>query len=218
MQITHEEARRLIQFKADERLPSASEEALRTHLRDCKDCQRYLESLQETESTLRLTMRKQWSVRPLPLQMDAVYAKVISNPGASIFMPTRKALIGLAVVTFAFIAWQSMSGSLSSYPTVPGTIPFIPTPSTQYTATNTLQNDCKYVQYIIQQGDTLESIAQQFSTSKEAIVSENGLPTNEIHVSQEISIPFCESTPTGTSSAPTFTITPNLEPISTTPG
>jgi hypothetical protein len=133
-------------------------------------------------------------------------------------LSTRKALVGVAVVMFAFFAWQSMTNNASSAQIPLGTLPMIPTPATQFTATNTLQSDCKELRYVVQQGDTLESIAQNFSTSEESIIAVNGLSSHEIRVSEGLIIPFCESTPTSTTYPPTFTITPNFEPISTTPG
>jgi hypothetical protein len=218
MKITHEEAHRLIQFKVDNSLNATNEEKLSAHLKDCRECQRYFDTIRETESTLRQTMHKQWNVHPLPLQMDAVYARVHSNPNANILVTTRTTLIGIAFVMFAFITWQSMSGNTASLQAPLGTVPMIPTPSTSYTATNTLQSECKQVMYIVQQGDTLESIAGHFSVSKETIIAANNLTSDAINQSRELVIPFCESTPTSTTRTPTFTITPTLQTISTTPG
>jgi len=218
MQITHEEARRLIQFKADDSLSTTNEQNLSEHLNACTECQGYFGAVKQTESTLRQILRKQWNVHPLPLQMEAVYAKVNLTPGTSILLTTRKALIGVAFVMVAFITWQSMTSNSSSAQTPLGTVPLIPTPSTQYTATNTLQSDCKEVRYVVQPGDTLDSVAQHFSTSKESIIAANRLTSDAINPTEEMIIPFCESTPTSTTHPPTFTITPNFETISTTPG
>jgi len=219
MQITHEEAHRLIQFKADNGLNSNSEEKLSAHLKVCTECRTYADTIKDTESVLRRTLRKQWDLHPLPLQMDAIYAKVNARGNANIFMTTRTALIGIAFVMFAFITWQSLTANNNASLQPPlGTVPLIPTPSTQYTATNTLQNDCKEIKYIVQAGDTLESIARHFSASKESILFANHLTDEAIGPAQELLIPFCESTPTSTTRPPTFTITPNFETISNTPG
>ena len=217
MQITHEEAHRLIQSKIDNRLNIATEEMLRTHLIVCAECQRYFDTLKETESALRQTFRKQWNVQPLPLQIDAIYTKVNSNNSTNILLTTRTALIGIAFVMFAFITWQSVSGNNSMRP-APGTVPMIPTPSTPYTATITLQSDCKEIRYIVQQGDTLESIAGHFSVSTETIIVANMLTNESVAQGKELIIPSCESTPTGTTRPPTLTITPIIQTISTTPG
>jgi LysM repeat protein len=218
MQINHEEARRLIQFKADNNLSASNEKNLSAHLEACKECRAYSNSLKETEAVLRQTMHKQWGIRPLPLQMDVIYAKVNSRGITNNFVTTRTALIGLAFVMFAFVTWQSITNNTSSMQPNLSTVPLIPTPSTQYTATNTLQNDCKEIKYVVQEGDTLESVSQHFSVSKETIAFTNHLTDETLASTRELVIPICESTPTSTTHPPTFTITPMMEIISTTPG
>lgn len=215
MQITHEEARQLIQFKTDGHLNSTNDESLNAHLKQCRDCQHYLETLQDAESTLRQTMRKQWNLNPLPLSIATVQAK--SNPYsiANIFVTTRTAFIGAAFVMFAFLAWQSMSTMTS--PTPSSSVPMIPTPST-YTATNTLQSGCRDITYAVQSGDTLDIIAAHFSVTKEAILTANHLSDETLRSTRELIIPLCDLTPTSTILPPTFTITPNLQTISNTPG
>ena len=54
--------------------------------------------------------------------------------------------------------------------------------------------------------------------SVEAILSANDLTGESIGSIRELVIPACETTPTSTIYPPTFTITPNLETIPTTPG
>jgi hypothetical protein len=221
MQITHEEARRLIQFKADGGLEPVNEERLHAHLTACTECRSHLDAVAETESVLRQTLRKQWNARPLPLQMDVIYGKVNSRNGVSAFLTTRKALIGVVSLFFAFFAWQSMTTrSTPPVQNIPGTVPLIPTPSLQYqyTATSTLREDCSEIRYIVQEGDRLEDIARQFSVSKADILSANDLENESIIPMQELVIPACGTTPTGTIYPPTFTITPNFETIPTTPG
>lgn len=219
MQITHEEARRKIQIKADNDLDSVNDEKLTTHLKTCAECRNYSDAIKDTESVLRQTLRKQWNIRPLPLQLDAVYARLNYRGGTSIFMTTRTALISIIFVMLAVVTWHSTTaGESESRSMSPGTAPLIPTPSTQYTATNTPQNGCEEIRYIVQQGDSLESIARYFSVSKEAIRLANNLTGETLTPSRELIIPFCESTPTGTIRPPTFTITPIFETISTTPG
>jgi hypothetical protein len=170
---------------------------------------------------LRQTLRKQWDARPLPLQMDVIYGKM--NPGKSVnaFLTTRTALIGIVSLFFALFAWQSMTTrGTTPVQKLPGTVPLIPTPSLQYqyTATSTLREDCGEIRYVVQEGDTLEGIARQFSVSKGAILSANDLKNETISPMQELVVPACGTTPTGTIYPPTFTITPNFETISTTPG
>ena len=220
MQITHEEAHKLIQFKADNNLNPVNEEKLFAHLKVCMECRTYFDAVKETESVLRQTLRKQWNARPLPLHMDFIYGNINSRGSVSTFMTTRKALIGIFSMIFAFFAWQSMTTSALPRQNPLNTVPLIPTPSIQYqtTATGTLQEDCKEIMYIVKQGDTLESVARQFSVSVEAILSANDLTGESIGSIRELVIPACETTPTSTIYPPTFTITPNLETIPTTPG
>ena len=218
MQIKHEEARRLIQFKADNNLSASNEKNLSAHLEACKECRAYSNSLKETETVLRQTMHKQWGIRPLPLQMDVVYAKLNFRGNINNFVTTRTALIGIAFVMFAFMTWQSITNNTPVMQSPLGTVPLIPTPSSQYTATNTLQSDCKEIKYVVQEGDTLESVSQHFSVSKETITFANHLTDETLTSTQELIIPICESTPTSTTRPPTFTITPMMEIISTTPG
>ena len=221
MQITHEEARRLIQFKADKVLSQTNEEKLNAHLKGCTECRTYFDDVTETESVLRQTLRKQWNARPLPLQMDVIYGKVNFRKSVNAFLTTRKSLIGVVSLFFAFFAWQSMTTrNTSPVQNIPGTVPLIPTPSLQYqyTATSTLREDCSEIWYIVQEGDTLEGIARQFSVSKADITSANDLKNESISPMQELVIPACGTTPTGTIYPPTFTITPNFETISSTPG
>ena len=219
MQITHEEAHKRIQQKADHGLRAAIEEELNTHLQTCVECRSYFDAIRETESVLRQTLQKQWNARPLPLQMDVIFEKVNSRGGTSIFLTTRTALISFAFILFTFVIWQSMAaGNMESQQSPLGTVPLIPTPSTQYTVTTTLQNDCNTVRHIVQSGDTLENIAQRFSIPMESILIANNLTSESITLSQELTIPVCELTPTSTTHPPTFTITPIFETITTTPG
>lgn len=76
-----------------------------------------------------------------------------------------------------------------------GETPVPPQPTTQPpSATPTPQSG--YITYVVQQGDTLYSIARRYGTTVEAIKAANGLPDNNIHVGQQLRIP------TGSSSTP----------------
>jgi len=83
----------------------------------------------------------------------------------------------------------------------------VPTPSTQLTSTKITMQDCQEVRYKVREGDTLESIAYQFSASKEMIMARNRMETEAIDISTELIVPLCSSTPTGTIYPPTSTIT-----------
>lgn len=219
MSITHEEARNLIQFRADGKLKLADETRLDTHLEECADCRDYFNKLENTVSILQETLQKQWKVNPLPLQMDVVYGRISSKKRENILLTMRISLIGVAFVLLSFMAWQSTtSGSRTSQQYSSEIIPLIPTPSTQHTATNTFLNDCQNIKYSVQQGDTVEDIARQFSVPAEAILLANNLTDTSLASVQELVIPICDTTPTSTTYPPTFTITPIFEPVTTTPG
>ena len=134
MQITHEEARRLIQFRADNSLDAARGGMLKAHLEGCTECRNYLKTVNETEAVLRRTLQKEWDAQPLPLQMAAIHAKINSRTNTNIYLTTRTALVGIAFMMFAIIAWQSIAtGVPTSRQNLPGNVPLIPTPATQYT-------------------------------------------------------------------------------------
>jgi hypothetical protein len=218
MQITHEEARRLIQFKADSGLNLLNEEKLSTHLRTCEGCRAYADATGETELVLQQTMHRRWDIPPLPLRLDVILGKVNSRWNDRL-VTTRKALIGVALVLFAFMTWQSVTTNHSAIlDTPPGALPMIPTPSTQYTVTNATQKDCREIKYIEQEGDTLESIAKYLSVSKESILLANNLSDETPVPGRELVIRFCGPTPAGTTHTPTITITPILETVVITPG
>ena len=217
MQITHEEALRLIQFNADRALNVEKATLLDQHLRTCAECRTYSKQLSRMESALLDVMRKQWNMRPIPLAIDKLTEQKNSRKIQGTLMLTRSAMIGIAFLTFIFIGWQfaitnnPLNGSLP-------VLPVIPTPSTFYTATSYTLQDCVKVPYHVQEGDTLQSIADHFSISKEIIRNMNKLNTEAIQPNTILLIPVCKSTPTSTNHPPTFTITPFLEPVTRTPG
>lgn len=99
----------------------------------------------------------------------------------------------------------------------PMVVPLIPTPSMQIT--HTLTQSCGQIRYQVQPGDTLESVAFQFSISKEDLLAANQMSTGIVISGMELIIPLCNSAATGTVHPPTFTttITPLTEVISQTP-
>jgi hypothetical protein len=120
-------------------------------------------------------------------------------------------------MAFFFIGWQVTLINDPVQSLYSGLLP-IPTPSIQYTATNSLALHCQEILYTVQENDTLQSIAEEHGTSKELIMQVNNLNTEVIQPGLELLVPVCESTPTSTIYPPTFTITPILEPITYTPG
>jgi RNA polymerase sigma-70 factor (ECF subfamily) len=152
---------------------------------------------------LRQTLQNRLDIRPLPLKMDVIYSAVDHRRNISNFLAVRTALIGITLVVFAVITWQSMTvKDFSSKQMLPNTTGIlVPTPST-HTATSTIQSDCKETKYIVQPGDTLDGIALTFSIARESILLANHLMDETLAPSRELILPICKSTPTGTTHPP----------------
>jgi LysM repeat protein len=89
-----------------------------------------------------------------------------------------------------------------------------PTPSMQTTLTDLALPACKTVYYVVEQNDTLESIALRHGVTKEEILAFNpydiNLTANTLFSGMSLRIPVCEGTPARTAkvSGNTLTITP----------
>src|SRR4030095_6096941 len=174
MQITHEEAHKLIHFKADQALNSDSLNLLNAHLKDCVECAEYNCAFQGMEKSLKATMHKHWYVQPKPLSLDVLQGKLKSNSRSNNYLTIRRALAGIAVMAFVFVAWQfTLSGRSLPNPAI--YVAQIPTPSLTGTSTQSDVDNCKKFEYEVRQNDTLESLALQFSTSKLEIMNLNNL-------------------------------------------
>jgi hypothetical protein len=221
-QITHEEAHRLINFKADQSLDADTGPILESHLNGCVECKRYASELDELENLLR-KMKRSLNLRPTPLYFD----QVSHQSKGTVFgflnnvLVTRITTMVAGFIVLAVAAWQFLSANVVS-PTTPYTAIPIPTPSTYLTSTNAniLFLNCGYFSYQVQAGDTLDSLALRFSIPKETIMDFNGMKEENINPAMQIRIPTCEHTPTVTIDATnsTITITPQFEPITPTPG
>jgi LysM repeat protein len=221
--ISHEEARRLINFNADQPLDAKTGFVLDIHLNGCMECRRYASELNELENLLR-KMKPGLNLRPAPLHLDQIMhqSKGTAFGFLNNVLVTRITTITAAFITVAIVTWQILSASSAS-PVIPYTAIPVPTPSTYFiTSTNTdiMLLNCDYVPYQTQAGDTMDSIALQFSVSKETIMDFNEMKEEEIKPSMQIRIPTCSRTPTVTSEIlnSTITITPQFEPITLTPG
>ena len=220
MQITHEEARRLIQFNIDQTLVPHEIKILIEHVESCSECRAYAEGLGEVERILLPLMKRQWNLEPAPLSIAAIVQQKSSNWQANIMLVTRTALISIVFAAFVFSAWQfTRSGSQTSTP-MPVSVLAIPTPSGQSTSTKISFPNCEEIIYQVQETDTLERIAYQFSASKDKIMAINNLITETIKPKMELLIPICNSAPTSTGHPSTLTITftPLISPTTSTPG
>ena len=222
MQITHEQAHKLIQLNIDQALSAQETVELSAHLRDCLDCRSYASDLKEVEHLLFPFLKRQWHRRPIPLSITALTEGSLKTQASSL-LATRTAAIGLIVVALFFSVWQFLFSGSVVLGQVPHHVPPIPTPSVHTaSATNvsaSLEN-CKSVLYTVQRNETLAEIAIQFSVSQEEIMELNHLKAAIISPSMELIIPLCNFTPTGTVHPATFTITytPITKPTTSTPG
>jgi hypothetical protein len=217
MTITHEEARRLIQFKADDALNEFDNNLLEAHLSSCPECQNYKASINGLESLLRPLMQRKWNQHPLPLPTDKAVSRGYANFTQTVFFATRIAAMGLICIGFLFNIWQytKAPGQRSVPPSAD--IPLIPTPSLQSTRTEPTEQTCASILYLVQSNDTLESIAHQFSVPAEKIKYANNMRTETLNSSMKLSIPVCEPTPRGTPNIVRTTFTPFLGSNTLTP-
>jgi len=220
MQITHEEAHKLIQFGMDQTLRPQEKNILQTHLDDCMECRSFAKEIHGVETLLLPAMRKHWNVQAAPLSMEAITSKRKTQLQPSLILVTRTAIISIVFAAFVFSAWQfTVSNSRAATPMPVGVLP-IPTPSSQTTSTKITFQNCEEVIYQVQENDTLESLAAKFSVSKDKIMAINNLGTETINTKMELLIPNCNSTPTGTVHPSTLTTTfiPLTGPPTSTPG
>lgn len=217
-QITHEEARRLIHFDADQALEMDQKSILRFHLKDCVECRDYANGMAKMTSTLSSTMEKKWGQPQPPLPIAVLLPKGNSRITESILLATRIAAVGVMAVALLFSVRQ-VTGPIEGGPgTMPVSAPPIPTPSIQSTSTRILLQDCGQILYVVQREDTIESIANQFSVSKEEIMSANRMDDAALRAGTELMIESCSVQPTGTFHATGTLDTPFTSPTISTPG
>lgn len=218
MQITHDEAHRLIQFDTDNALNSRQKSELVAHLDACEECKLYAESIQGIGSLLRPFFQRNWNRQPIPLPMAALAGKRNQTVTPSTFLATRIAIAGIICISFVFSIWQFTVSTHSTPGVSLITVPPMPTPSTRLVSMTSTSSNCAGGSYHVKENDTLEGIAERFALSKEEILTSNGIPAEAFRSGMQIIIPACTSTPTGTVNAQTTTYTPSFGPITSTPG
>ncbi len=218
MQITHEEAHRLIQFDTDDALRPSEKNNLVAHLKVCAECQDYAQSMKGIESLLRPLLQRNWNKQPVPLSMAVLKGGKNQTRPEGAFLATRIAVIGIICMSFIFSVWQFTISSQATPDLSVAGVPLIPTPSTQFIPMTSTSNNCEGRPYVVKEYDSVERIAQFFSISQEDILRANNLNIGTLRPDMEILIPTCTSTPTGTVNTLTTTYTPSSEPITFTPG
>lgn len=217
MSITHEEARRLIQFRADDALMGVETHLLDTHLSSCLDCQRYARTIDEIQSTLQPLMHRKWNQYPLPLSAGQTASKKPHTFTQRILFATRIAAMGVICIAFLFNIWQFTRPGRQRPSPPQAEIPMIPTPSMQSTTTKATNQTCEPISYQVRNNDKLEDIADQFAIPAEEIIRVNHLRTRSLDISMLLSIPICSSTPSRTPNSVTTTYTPWLGSNTLTP-
>ena len=212
--ITHEEARKLIHLKADGDLSSEKQNFLQAHLMTCEECTAYAEEIKQTEAILKTTLHKHWEAAPLTLSAPTIKAALSTKKNSHTLLPIRKLLIGLTVLALGFATWQFTLTSKYSGPTTTVEASLIPTPQFTYTSTHSQEDKtyCGQIMYQVRADDTLETIAQQFSTTKERLMELNGLFSESIPEWKALIVPLCITPYT-----PTFTATPTTGLMTYTP-
>lgn len=219
MQITHEQARKLIQRNADEALNPHAKLLLSAHLEECSECSAYDQEIHEVESILSPMMKRQWNLQPIPLSMSVIAAKKNPHATPTKILTMRTAMITIVLTAFIFNLWQFAASGKQIMNQLPAGISAVPTPSIQSTSTKLTFENCEMMLYTVQRNDTLASIANQFAVSKEQIMSINKMTTETVITSKQLMIPDCNFTPTSTvnAAALTTTYTPTLSSLVSTP-
>lgn len=216
MQITHEEARTLIQFNADRPLDGIAKERLEDHLASCLECRSHAVKIQEVETTLAAVMKRRWANQPLVRSTQVVGSRKQSKFTQDVVFATRMVAMGVICIAFLFNIWQfTQSAGSGSNPTS-ASIPPVPTPSLYSTTTHVITDECGQLLYTVQENDTLAVIAQKFSVSMEEIVLFNDLGGEAIRPSMQLSIHMCSPTPDMPGTV-TTTFTPLLGHTTSTP-
>ena len=213
MQITHAEAHKLIQFNLERALNVENQKMLFAHLQECESCRAYADGMRNVENALRHVMNKQWQFRPLPLSIGLIKSQKNTHP----LFQWRTALVSMVLVVFSFCIWELTTVYDSSRQTASNVLP-VPTPSIQLSTASIEAPKCKWSLHKVNHLDTLETIAYQYSVSKEDIITFNNMNSDVIYESMEIKIPQCDATPTATANLPTMILAPILELSTDTPG
>jgi LysM domain len=223
-EITHQKAQMLLQSAADQIIASDEKSALDAHLKICKECRDYANSLIGLENGLRSTFHAQWDNRHLKLDLQVIMnpspAKRFWNNISGLTQSMGKVTIA-ATLVLGYVILASYFGirihSLNDK--TPTTLPTpnelslffntSPTPSMpiQLTRTELANRDCNVVPYISKTTESLESIATRYGTSKELIMEYNNLTTEVVSPNRELFVPLCKSTPSRTASVPSKLIT-----------
>lgn len=217
-QLTHTEAHSLIHLAADGALTIDQQKVLKEHVESCLECRRYAQSIGNVEAFLHQLLQRQWNRQPIPLAIGLLISKSSHKAADEMLFVTRIAALSVVFMLFVFSAWQFTISKSSISAPAQANVPLIPVPSTSthLTATNTLGQPCEQTTYVVQENDTLASIALRFAVSKAELMQANRMNTEVLNTGMWLTIPSCKPTPTTDTLTRTFT--PVLNTITSTPG
>ncbi len=205
MQISHEEAHTLIQFSLDRDLDSTEETALSAHLRNCTNCVLFKDDLLKVETSLYKLSARYKETHHIPIAIGMLTRAASTKD----IWPQPAAMASLIVLIIFILTWQFSGGNRAPNSALPHPISPIPTPSVSATGISLTSQGCKKINYIIQEGDTLISIANFFKVSLGTMKSHNDLSAADLKAGAEVVILLC-------SMAPSETVDPFMSTITLT--
>jgi hypothetical protein len=228
-EITHQEAKSLLQESIDQILETDDLSTLEAHLENCVECCNYANNLNDLESGLRRILHAQLDDQRPNLNMQAIITPTMNFTWTSFFNPAYvqgKATISITLL-LGYLIIVNFFGrqfpiAVTRTPTMIPTpytstlaINISPTPPIQSSLLSMATQGCDTIIYVIQENDTLDKIARHFGVSKNIISTYNNLITDDLYTGGELSIPVCGQTQLQISHTPmnTTTITPLSETI-----
>ena len=226
MELTHQEARTLLQAATDQIIKPEKISALDAHLLQCKACTEYANELVNLERNLRNAMHSNWDSQQPVIDIQAIIkpnlVRILWNSLVSQSHAMEKiSVVIVLLLGYIFIAnivgiQSPITGDKTPtpLPTPNGqTVVFFisPTPFASSSLTKLVSPACETTtMYLVQENDTLSSIAYQHGTTEEAILAYNNLNSGIVFTGMDLIIPMCDSTPSHTSTIPknTLSLTP----------
>jgi len=219
--ISHLQARAWLDSAVDLALSPEQRAALEGHLAGCDECRRYEAELASLEGTLRKSLQAHLPASHAPLSLEEVLQRVKANQPATTvanrWVAAPVLLVVLLTIIFTMGFPRGAGGGTRPIQALTATALLVPTPSAPITSTLLSLPECESIRYQVQVGDTLDSIARQFSISKDVLMAYNHLTAESLPA--ELSIPMCSVTPLVGLQTPssTVTITPQAEYTMSTP-
>lgn len=225
--ISHQTAQALIQRAADKKIAEGEKKLLEGHLINCLECGKYAERLNQLEADLTQVFHARWGklepqISHLRLLEKAV---AIRQRGESVKTLARMAIAPALMLTFilAFFALEQRNPGIQfGQPAPSASSPALfgepqQTPSPPVTQIKENPTVCHAFPYLVQENDTLVSIALKFGVSVTRLQEENQLTSETLRVAQELNIPVCEPPYSTTTPTTTSTLAPLPELASPTP-